>query len=361
MIESVDSLGIQHKLSFFMKCLPHANKAQRDYVQKMNIFEKEGLSYKNLISEFLGYVSESFAPKCYFYKANECIILEDLTSENFQVNNFGYWTLDCAEAAIRTLARFHAASIIFEEKRSSAEKQFRINEHYPVEVEERGFAFEGNEVRYKWLLNVCKCMKNFSAMYSKDNAIPKKLENYIFSDKGFKTAIQPSKKYRNVLCHDDLWSNNVLFNDKGDCRIVDFQLTRYSHPMMDILLLLYVNLETNVLNSTITGFIEHYYEIMTSELKFHGLQIEELMPKDELFDSVEEYALPALLESCLYGTNVFLSKEISSYIVSSFENLERFNLYDRWHFVEKELKDNPKFKERIDNVLRPLFVLVEKL
>ncbi|VEN41305.1 unnamed protein product [Callosobruchus maculatus] len=360
-IESVDSEGTQHKLSFFMKCLPHANEAQRDYVQKMNIFEKEGLSYKNLISEFLQYASESFAPKCYFYKTNECLILEDLTSQNFQVNNFGYWTLDRAKAAIKTVARFHAASIIFEEKRSSTEKPFRINEHYPVEVEERGFAFGGSEVRYKWLLNVCKCLKNFSPMYSMDKTISKKIEDYIFSETGFKTAIRPSKKFRNVLCHDDLWSNNVLFNDKGDCRIVDFQLTRYSHPMMDILLLLYVNVESNVLNSNIMGLIEHYYETMTDELKLHGFQIEKLMTKEELFDSVEEYALPALLESCLYGTNVFLSKEVSSYIVSSFENIEKFNLYDRWYFVEKELEENPKFKERIDNVLCPLFALVEKL
>nr|CAI5824047.1 unnamed protein product [Callosobruchus analis] len=360
-IESVDWLGIQHKQSFFMKCLPQANEAQRDYVQKMNIFEKEGLLYKNLISEFLGYASQSFAPKCYFYKTNEYLILEDLASENFQVNNLGYWTLDCAKAAINTIARFHAGSIIFEEKRSSIEKPFRINEHYPIEVQERGFVFGESEIRYKWLLNVCQCLKNFCAVYGKDDTISRKLEDYIFSEKGFRIAIRPSRKFRNVICHDDLWSNNVLFNEKGDCRIVDFQLTRYSHPMMDILLLLYVNLEGSILNSNIMGLIEHYYEIMAEELNFHGLHIEELMPKEKLFNSVVEYALPALLESCIYGTNVFLSKEISSYIMSSFEELERFNLYDRWYFVKKELKDNPKFKERIDNVLRPLFVMAEKL
>lgn len=42
----------------------------------------------------------------------------------------------------------------------------------------------------------------------------------------------PSKKHRNVLCHGDLWSHNLLFKydanrNPVDCCLIDFQLARY--------------------------------------------------------------------------------------------------------------------------------------
>ncbi|CAH1995330.1 unnamed protein product [Acanthoscelides obtectus] len=52
-----------------------------------------------------------------------------------EVNDFACWSLGCAYSAIKTLARFHAASIIFEEKRSMEDKSFRINKRYPLEVQ----------------------------------------------------------------------------------------------------------------------------------------------------------------------------------------------------------------------------------
>ncbi|KAJ8971339.1 hypothetical protein NQ314_000752 [Rhamnusium bicolor] len=205
-------------------------------------------------------------------------------------------------SALTAIARLHAASIIFEEIRSTEENPFRINEHFIKEVAETTFSFQSGHVRNLWCNSATNCLENLSKFFTDNSAVAGKIKEYVFSEEGLRKFLRPSEKYRNTVCHDDLWRNNMMFNEINTCVLVDFQLT-----------------------------------------------------------SVEEYRLPALVESGLYGTNVYLSKDMSNLVTSSTEIFEEFTFKNRSPFIIKEFQTNDNFRLRFSNVLKPLYEMFEEM
>lgn len=80
-----DGKGI-YSQRFFLKTMPRSNETQRAYIESMGIFKKEILNYKNLFSEFSQLTRRPFAAKYYFSKNDDCLVIEDLSSLNYQVS-----------------------------------------------------------------------------------------------------------------------------------------------------------------------------------------------------------------------------------------------------------------------------------
>jgi Ser/Thr protein kinase RdoA (MazF antagonist) len=57
--------------------------------------------------------------------------------------------------------------------------------------------------------------------------------------------VKTSESYRKVICHGDLWMNNIMYNYINSppiCLLMDFQLIRYALLVSDIAQLIYMNL-----------------------------------------------------------------------------------------------------------------------
>lgn len=82
----------------------------------------------------------------------------------------------------------------------------------------------------------------------------------------------------NVLCHGDLWSNNIMFKYNEDtgkpetCMLVDFQMCYYSSPMLDLHYFI-VNSLSKVNKITQVDYILHlYHKNLAKSLKALGYQ-----------------------------------------------------------------------------------------
>lgn len=81
----------------------------------------------------------------------------------------------------------------------------------------------------------------------------------------------------NVLCHGDLWINNLLF--KYDCahnrsqvsgvKLIDLQTVRYSSPIIDILHFFYSSTRRNLRDAYLEKLLADYLAAFRSELWLH--------------------------------------------------------------------------------------------
>ncbi|KAJ8979423.1 hypothetical protein NQ317_002203 [Molorchus minor] len=322
---------VDHNNIFFLKCLPLFNENQKNYEFVIGVFKNSKLSRLLLSIIFLRTIS--------------ALLLRMFRKKNYQVSSSEYFNFGQIKGALSTLARFHAASIIYEEKRSTNQSPFRISEHFAKEIAERTFSFRGRS-----------CEK-----YVVSDEMANKIVKYINSEDGLKKLLRPSEKYRNVLCHDDLWRNNIMFNETDDCLLVDFQLCRYTPPIFDVLLMLYINVEKNILRANFPLFLDMYYDFLKTELSYSSINNETVIPKSSFLQSAQDYSLPALIESGLYGTNTFLPEELSTSVISNMDTFEEFSFKNRSPFILKEYENNENYRKRFNNVLEPLFEILEKI
>lgn len=352
--------GKPNKASFFVKCIPQTNVNANAYVTEMGVFQKEILLYKHLLPEMQKLTSVKFCPKSYLTNyAKRYLVLENLQEEGYAISKGE--TLNDLEivALLKTLAAFHASCITFEEQRSTNGTKYRLSDEFQEALKEGTFSAIEGHPRNKWGKTTTKAVADCAKLLPQF-ASNQKLRNKIleFFQLHVDEYIKPSKQFRNVMTHDDLWKNNIMFRiDEAsggvECVFVDFQLTRYSPPAFDVLIALYLNVNSRKLQKSFFAFLEIYYKLLSEELKVNQINPNVVLPKDEFFKSVEVYRLPALLESVMYGTNVFLGQQISDLIMSDENVFKDYVYYDRSRYVCQEFKENDVFKRRFCEVLEP--------
>lgn len=74
-----------------------------------------------------------------------------------------------------------------------------------------------------------------------------------------------------VICHGDVWTNNTMFksDDEGkpiDVRFLDYQLTRYSSPVCDIVYYLYCCTSKELRDGHYDTFLRIYHESLSAHL-----------------------------------------------------------------------------------------------
>lgn len=350
--------GVIQEIKLFLKMVPMINDKQNKFVKKMSIFGKEVKVYQNLLKYFNELLDEPFAPKFVYQKNYEKVVWENMALKNFKVLNTNRMNEEQCLSVLKSLAGLHGACLIFEEKQSVNGKVFRIDEYYPDEVEEKTFSYEEGHPRYEWLKTASSSIADLATFFSDSSKTVEKFKRYIFNE--LRDYLKPSKKYRNVLVHDDLHSNNIMFNENNQSIIVDYQLTRYAPPVFDVLLFLYLNAGRTYLSNNKARLLKYYYTKLEDVLAKHNIKLEELISRENFAESAEEYDLPALVEACLYGTNVLISQKLSKELMSNEENFAKFMYQDRASFITREFTSDTTFRDRFSEVLIPLFELFEK-
>ncbi|KAL3267133.1 hypothetical protein HHI36_011273 [Cryptolaemus montrouzieri] len=342
--------------TFFVKTKPIFNTSQAEYVQEIGVFKKECLICENILPMLTAIAGINFSPKCYLVNEN-CLVFDDLMARKFTMRGPVLNFEECKSVVI-CLAKFHCTSVIYEELNSINGRKYRLIDEFEEAFQETCFSFQEGHPRNNWLKNNITCVIDLVQYlnYKNWNEIIDKLNKLVYTE--METFIKPSKKFRNVLTHCDLWCSNFMINEKMECVLVDFQMARYCPPAYDLLLTLFLNTTKEILQKYFEELLNLYYCTFKDMLTSYKLIPEKVFPREFFFESVEYMKLPTTLEAMFFSTNTLFSPETFAGIKANENNYREFYHTNRSKYVLREFKENQSFRKGIMNVLVPLIDLL---
>lgn len=347
-----DGDGTQ-SLRFFAKTPPPSDNPQFEFLQRYDIFNKEIAVYTDLMQR-MG-ADEKWMVKCYFCKQNVIIVLEDASLDGY-VTPDKYVPLDEEHCVwlLRTLSRFHSRSLILDEKLRLEGDNRTILDLYGHLLNEVLFA-EGDERSEKILFsgNI-----GFFTMVDIIEDLDDDTKNDIKSrfamwSQKISRLLAPSKRHRNVICHRDIWVNNIMFrhdpagNTKG-CYIIDWQFLCYCPPAIDFACCIYLTTNRALRDRYFDTFAKIYHDSFAQNLAQEGLDIDKYLPWTAFCESYAEARNIALIYAALNLHIMLMSASLSTEYFDKVDILEQaFYGNKRGELVRHQCEAVPAYKTRI--------------
>lgn len=348
----------EKKMSFFVKLFPQTQVSINDFesqeLQKeiflYNLFDKIKMNAR-ILNDCL--------PEIFLAEANKYLIMENLTEQYIRLNDHYLFSYSDLEVVLNSLAKFHASSLIYEEKHSC-----RIGDQYSKELEES--CFDNSD-------NLPSKMALKAAFESINNCINiLDFSKTLLSGKDFKTTleklheniydlVQPSKKFRNVICHGNLHITNILikYEDKKPktSKFVDFKNGRYTPPAQDVLSLIYLTTSRKFRSRFMYNLIGTYYTFLEKFITLAGYDLRTIISMEDFLNSCEEQKQLVLIQAVQAATclPVLVSDDelIREYFGKDYEDYgNRFK--NRSLRLLKHLSEDDSYKRRIRESLQDL-------
>ncbi|XP_022224504.2 uncharacterized protein LOC111075492 [Drosophila obscura] len=302
---------IIRKTQLFIKTLPQ----QSAEVAKEAIFRKETWFYETLLAKMQKYSKLKWSPICY-YTRPDLLVLEDIKLIGYRAVEASQLNENRLHQLMRSVAAFHAASLIYEHQ-----TKVNIGEAYGDQLLEVTVASE-----IAWFTT------GLSAVLAAVRSLPQYqgdrelnfIDNQLLAImEGIYEQAEPSTRYRNVLCHRDLWVGNTFYpreEESGAALLVDFQTCRYTPPAQDLSYSLYMNLTSAYRREMEKICIDVYYDYLLANLSEFGLRAELLLSKAELLESFEEFRLFGIVYRAVAATII---KVPASFVTNDFKYVDR--------------------------------------
>ncbi|XP_028171266.1 uncharacterized protein LOC114360693 [Ostrinia furnacalis] len=351
--------GHKETLSFFIKAVSRTNAAKAVMVRELKLFQKETFFY-NVLKDRMEV--SGLKPWCarFITSLDEAIVLEDLSALQYRSRDkFLRFDIHHTLQALETLARFHASSIILEEKKTKIlGRPYVIQEEYEQFLDRGGYK-EDDTWFQQCRVGALEALKTFSKHSANEDNI-KLIEsrwNKVWCSALSLSDFSP--KHRNVICHRDLWNNNILFRYKkdrdglipDDCVLVDFQAVRCQPPAGDVMLLLYSNLDSKLREENMQLFLNHYYIELKLCLASSDLDFEDIIPKAQFLESAEEQRLWAnIVNACLLPL-FWINDDLTTEIFTDAAQFNDILTNDKGAFIKKMMETNQDYKEKVTEML----------
>lgn len=256
--------------------------------------------------------------------------------------------LEMLRAAVKSLARFHAESYIYEENKSKElGRPYRIWEDYSeyLQEPEQGMAWRNTGrngvIDFLKVFSRFKAESNFSRHL--DFIIPMLYD-------GALALMKPSSEYRNVVAHRDLWTNNILLKkceDSYHAVLVDFQTVLYCSPMLDLSSLIFFNTTRSDRYNYTDELIDLYYDTISEELLIEDIQINEIMDKDTLIKAYNDSIMFGITQAALIVPIVSMTEEKRKQIFYDPENCKKANVVSRGEYFIEIAKEDASYRKRV--------------
>lgn len=301
-------------------------------------------------------------PKCFYAgcdKIGDIIILEDLKEQNFSMRNRLHGLdFEHCQIVMEELARLHAASI--------GAKRVDFNEFQSKIKCLRDIVYceEAREF-YKNVLDsaIDEALdslrkSNTDGSLSETIDLIKLLQPTLFEK--LKTSISAKMAPNTVVCHGDLWINNMMFkNDDvtgkpSAVRFFDLQAMRYASPVFDILHFLYTSTKRAMREVHLTQILETYCKRII--LHIDEQNYENDVENDYLEDIKKSFSLQSITKEfkakVLYG--LAIGVWVLPAITFDVNNLPNLDLLSETNQHGKELKCTQKLTPEYHSQIRDL-------
>lgn len=269
-------------------------------------------------------------PNCY-YTRSDLIVLEHIKLCGYYGIKETLLSEEQLQLLLRTVAALHAASLVFEQRNGidiGCEYAHCLQE-YIVGPSLAWFTTGLSAIRAVLRsLPQYQTARHLKFIDTKLTGIMERVYE----------QISPSIKYRNVLCHRDMWTGNIFFptTTRDAVILVDYQACRYAPPAIDLSFLFHMNLTPIERCRLENKCIDIYYNWFEKDLQEFGLQSEDLLPKSELLESYEEFRLFGVIYSAVAATT---TKVPPSYVT------DEFKFVDRSGVILDYMQKNAEFRE----------------
>ncbi|CAO1335686.1 unnamed protein product [Diamesa hyperborea] len=309
-----------------------------------NSFDTELNMYLNTIPDMQRLLSQNgekieLAPRL-LYSAKEpvsVLVLEDVTMNGYGLS---LEPLNYEETLFVTskIAKWHAASMFMDRDTNSV--------HYY----ENGLFNIGPKDGLDFMMNNMKLFIDEIKEWAGYELITEKLEKLLprFNELGVKAfKMNTGNDGYNVLNHGDLSFKNMVFkkDNEGkmtDVLFLDFQLTKWASPSIDLMYLLYMVASTETQDNYRDQVILHYYNEFVSSLKSIGFMNKPPPMLDLNVELLKNGFLEVLIAVCFLP---FFYIDQTQDANAAFENgVDGVNL-------RKSLYQNPQYKEMITKLM----------
>ncbi|XP_052851519.1 uncharacterized protein LOC128261729 isoform X2 [Drosophila gunungcola] len=189
-------------IQLFVKAMPQHSAE----LAKEEIFQKEAWLYDTLLRKMQTFSNIKWSADC-VYTRNDLMVLEDIKLQGFRAAGSTELNEAHMKQLIESVASFHAASLVYEHRTKT-----NIGQTYGDHLLEITVASE-----IAWFTT------GLSAVLAAIRSLPQYqgTDELSFIDNKLLTIVEeiyeqaaPSKKYRNVLCHRDLWADLPLHSPR---------------------------------------------------------------------------------------------------------------------------------------------------
>lgn len=336
---------------FFLKAIPLHIEKRMEFIHETGFFIKEMKFYQHFTPVLNNLSSQSWAPICYLVKDEHYIVLENLKDHKTFESQQQTFDSEHFRVAIKTLAIFHASSLIYEQKFGS------LSSNEMDMLEEVSYPKREGSIRCIQLESAVKVLSKIIQLipkYQNSSKLNEILEKFPLIMRSIYDFVETSDKYKNVISHGDLWLNNIMFkydaNEKVEtCKFIDFQFARYAPPAVDLATLIYTSTTSLFRETHLNDVLNIYCDALESELMRNNIKLD-VLPRDEIVKSLSEYRMSGLIESLLFNHLTMLPSNLASEMMNSSDEYEKFITKCR---ADKCLKafQQDYYRERITEIL----------
>ncbi|EDW46420.1 uncharacterized protein LOC6618233 isoform X1 [Drosophila sechellia] len=319
---------IIREIEFFVKAMPQ----QSAELAKESIFQKESWLYDTLIKKLQALSNVKWSPDC-VYSRKDLMVLENIKLKGFTAAGSAELNENFMKPLIKSVAAFHSASLVYEHQTKTNIGQTFGDNLLEITVDsEIAWFTTGLSAVLAIVRSLDKYQGNREQSFIDDKLMG--IMGRIYEQAA------PSKKYRNVLCHRDLWAGNIFFppEKSGPALLIDFQTCRYAPPASDLNFCLYMNLSSSKRTQMEKKGIDLYHTYLLQNLLELGLE-ELAISKSELLESYEEFRLFGVVYRAVAATVV---KVPTDFVTNDFKYVDRSNV------ILSYMKTSPEFAAYMD-------------
>ncbi|XP_018804371.1 PREDICTED: uncharacterized protein LOC108978500 [Bactrocera latifrons] len=318
-----------------------------------NIIDTENAIYKDVIPEIEQMYRDAgvdlkFGTKYFDLKTPSkygVVLMEDLRPHGFKnVNRLEGFDVEHTKAALKKLAQWHAASAVRVETKGQ----------YPKVVTD-GIFNEGMLTMIELMAELTmplylECVRTYEGHEEYYDSLQRSHEYFA---EELRPLLENDPNEFNVLNHGDFWANNVMFqyDDAGKVKetyFVDFQLTRYGSPMIDLYTLLLTSTSLDVKLKYFDYFIKYYHDNLIEYLT--------LLKYPKKLPTLKEIHI-AMLKYGIFAVNLVVS-HLSLVLLESKGGANITNLMgmtEEGMALKKVMYTNSRYRKHIEVLLPWLY------